>query len=87
MSKHNWRESYQTAVLESDWTKMHALIQMAECEIRERRNVLSEDHGGTPEERQALTDATNGLRCLLDDADRWRSQQSHLLGKGSLIRP
>jgi hypothetical protein len=75
-----WFDSYLAAVVETDWTKMHALIQAAEREIQERMRVLSLDHGGAPEERQVLARAANGLKALLNDADKWRSQQSPSAG-------
>ena|ERR1700687_4169630 len=52
-SKYNWHEIYKTALLETDWTKMQERIQAAESATDERQRVLSADHGGTPEERQA----------------------------------
>jgi hypothetical protein len=56
------------ALLETDWTKMSERLQAAEAELRERQGVLSEDHGGTAEERQAIVDAINGMRVLRREA-------------------
>jgi len=58
---YGWHESYKAALLETDWTKMQERVQAAEYEIHERRRVLSEDPGGTPEERHVLADAMNIL--------------------------
>jgi hypothetical protein len=72
---YSWHESYRAALLETDWTKMRARIQAAEAKIRDRQRVLSEDHGGTPDERQALADAINGLNALLREASEWTNPQ------------
>ena len=61
---HSWHESYMAAVIETDGTKMQARVQAAESAINERQRILSEDHGGTPEERQAIADAMNCLKVL-----------------------
>jgi hypothetical protein len=46
------------------WTKMQERIHTAESEIHQRRLVLSQDHGGTDEERTALVNDMSGLRVL-----------------------
>ena len=63
-TSYSWEESYQAALLETDWTKMQERVQTAESEIHQRRLVLSQDHGGTDEERAALVNAMGGLRVL-----------------------
>ena len=63
-TSYSWQESYQAALLETDWTKMQERVQTAESEIHQRRLVLSQDHGGTDEERAALVNAMGGLRVL-----------------------
>jgi hypothetical protein len=77
-----WRKSYLAALLETDWTKMPNRLQEAEAELRERERVLSEDHGGTAQERQAIADAINGLKMLQRDVVEWQKRQS----PGSLKR-
>ena len=62
MNQYDWFESYQAAVLETEWTKMEERVQTAESAIHKRRLVLSQDHGGTEQERRALIDAVNALR-------------------------
>jgi hypothetical protein len=79
---HRWYESFHAAVLETDWTNMLERVQAAEFEIQERQRVLSEDHGGTPEERQALANALKGLKVLRRDAASWLDMQ-----KSSKARP
>jgi hypothetical protein len=71
----SWREYYQAAVLESDWTKIEGQIQTAEAEIHKRRLVLSQDSKGTQEERDALVDALNGLKTLRMDVTAWLERQ------------
>jgi hypothetical protein len=72
----SWHDSYKAAVLETDWTKMTERIQAAESDMSERQRVLSEDHGGTPEERHALADAMNTLKVLRKEASR-HEQENH----------
>lgn len=79
-----WRESYMAALLETDWTRMHERLQAAEEEIRERQRVLSEDHGGTAEERQAIVDAINGLKMVENDVADWQKRQPP---SGSKMQP
>lgn len=73
---YSWYESYKAAVLETDWTKMQERLQSVEVAIKQRQHVLSMDHGGTPEERQAIADALNGMRSLQAETADWRHQQS-----------
>jgi hypothetical protein len=75
-SDYNWQGSYHAAVLETDWTKMQERIQRAESEILARRLALSQDHGGTEEEREALVSATKGLRTLQNDLVVWLERQA-----------
>ena len=63
-TRYDWQDSYQAALLETDLTKMQERVQTAESEIHKRRLVLSQDHGGTDEERAALVIAMSGLRVL-----------------------
>jgi hypothetical protein len=62
---YSWQESYQAALLETDWTKLVEPVQKAESDIHKRRLELSQDHNGTQEEREAVVNALNGLRVLL----------------------
>jgi hypothetical protein len=70
-STYCWYEPYKTALLETDATKIRERIQTAEAKIQDRQRVLAEDHGGTPEERQAIADAMNGLKALLKESAEW----------------
>jgi hypothetical protein len=71
-----WYESYKAVALETDWTRMHERIQSAESKINDRKRVLSLDHGGTPEERQAIANALNAMGTLRREVADWLSRQS-----------
>ena len=71
----SWLESYMAALLETDWKKMRERVHASEAEIRERQRVLSEDHGGSAEERQAIVDAISGMNVLRSVATNWKNQQ------------
>ncbi len=60
-TSYSWHDSYQAALLETDWTKMVELVQKAESDIHKRRLELSQEHNGTQEEREAVINALNGL--------------------------
>jgi hypothetical protein len=66
-----WYEAYKAALLETDWSKMPERIQMAETALSQRKREFEMDHGGTPEENQAIADALRGLAILRNDAVRW----------------
>jgi len=59
-----WEESYEAAILETDDKKLPKRIQAAKSAIDDRLHDLQTDHGGTPEERQAISDALAGLNVL-----------------------
>jgi hypothetical protein len=71
-----WYEAYKAVVLETDWTKMHDRIQSAECKIHDRQRFLSEDHGGTPQERQEIANALSSMRSLRTEVADWQSRQA-----------
>jgi hypothetical protein len=75
-TSYSWQESYQAALLETDWTMMPARIQTAESEIHQRRLVLSQDHSGTDEERAALVNAMSSLRVLRMNVSSWLERQN-----------
>jgi len=59
-----WQGSYQAAILETNDNKLPNRLQAAKGAIDNRLHDLQRDHGGTPEERQAITDALGGLNVL-----------------------
>jgi hypothetical protein len=70
-----WYDSYKAVIVETDWTKMQDRIQSAKSKINDRKRVLSEDHGGTPEERQAIANALNAMGTLRTEVADWQSRQ------------
>jgi hypothetical protein len=76
VTKNGWHQSYQEALLETDWTKMEERLRTAESDIHQRRLVLSQDHGGTEEERAALVNAMSGLRVLRMNVASWLERQN-----------
>ena len=59
-----WQESYQAAILETDDKKLPYRLQAAKAAIDDRLHELQLDHGGTLEERQAISDALGELNVL-----------------------
>jgi hypothetical protein len=70
-TKYGWQELYATAILETDWSKIEEKIQVAENGIRARLHEFSLNHGGTPEENQAIQDALHGLETLRNEVALW----------------
>jgi hypothetical protein len=59
-----WQQSYQAAILETDDKRLPNRLHAAKDAIDNRLHELQADHGGTPEERQAITNALGGLNVL-----------------------
>jgi len=74
-TKYCWQQLYATALLETDWLKIEEEIQLAENGIRVRLHEFSMNHGGTPEENQAIEDALNGLKVLRKDVTAWHTSK------------
>ncbi len=70
-----WDESYKAAILETDDEKLPNRLHAAKGAIDARLQEMQTDHGGTPEERQAITDALAGLNVLRRELER-RSQET-----------
>lgn len=60
----DWLPQYKAALLELDHSRLRERIAVARKAITVRMLILAQDHGGTPEERQAMTDALSGLAML-----------------------
>jgi hypothetical protein len=71
----DWQRLYQAAILETDWSKIQDRIQAADLAIEARLCVFAQDHGGTPEENQAIRDAVNGLTVLRREIAVWLSKR------------
>jgi len=63
-----------------DWSKMEERINAAETALHARKHEFSMDHGGTPEENQAIEDVLHGLNILRKEAAAW--QQSNCAPTG-----
>ena len=74
-TKYGWQELYAAALLETDWSKIEGKIQAAENGIRTRLDEFSMNHGGTPEENQAIQDALNGLDILRKEVAAWQGSK------------
>lgn len=75
-TKYPWQEIYATALLETDWLKIGGRIQEAENAIRVRLDEFSMNHGGTPEENQAIEDSLHGLDILRKEVAAWQARAS-----------
>jgi len=69
-----WEEVYKAALVETDEGKLPNRIQAAKVAIDNGLYELQMDHGGTPEERQALSDALVGLMILRRELERRSSE-------------
>ena len=63
-------------LLETDWSKIEEKIEVADNAIKVRLHEFSMNHGGTPEENQAIEDALNGLNLLRKDVAAWHKRVS-----------
>jgi hypothetical protein len=61
---YSWQVPYEAAMLEIDDAKLTIRLQQAKFAIDTRLHELRTDHGGTAEERQAISDALAGLNML-----------------------
>lgn len=59
-----WQESYQAAIIETDDGQLPNRLKAAKAAIDNQLHELQLDHGGTPEERLAISDALAGLNVL-----------------------
>ncbi len=73
---YGWLEIYKAALLETDWSKMEERIRAAESALHERKREFSLNHGGTPEENQAIEDALRSLNVLRKDVALWSGHSS-----------
>jgi hypothetical protein len=74
-TKYGWQKLYATALLETDWSKIGEKIQVAENGIRARLHEFSMNHGGTPEENQAIEDSLNGLDTPRKEVATWQESK------------
>ena len=67
-----WQKAYMDAVLETDDSKLPQCVMAAGNAIQSHAMELAQDNQGTPEERQAVADAFNGLSILRKERLRLR---------------
>ena len=63
-TKYVWEEPYKAAVLESNRGMLQERLHAAKAAIDARLHELQLDHGGTPEERRAISDALAILHVI-----------------------
>jgi len=60
----DWKQLYQSAMLEFDRTKLKDRVEVAQHAIEDRLRDLEQDRAGSSQECQQLRDALSGLRVL-----------------------
>ncbi len=68
--KYAWQELYSIAIVETDSEILPIRVQRAKSAIYSRLHELQLDHGGTIDERQAISDALQGLNVLRQEIQR-----------------
>ena len=63
-TKYVWEEPYKAAVLEANRGMLQERLLAAKAAIDARLHELQLDHGGTPEERRAISDALAILNVI-----------------------
>jgi hypothetical protein len=76
MTEYKWHEVYKAALLETDWSKIEERITAAEAALHARKHEFDLNHGGTPEENQAIADALKGLNILRQEVTMWQKRAS-----------
>jgi len=74
-AEYGWQPLYLAAVLETDWSKIEQKIREAENGMRARLYEFSLDHGGTPEENQAIAKALDRLSILQKEVSAWQESK------------
>jgi hypothetical protein len=70
-----WEKLYQAAI-ETDWSKIEERIQAVDSAISARLHEFSLNHGGTPEENQAIRYALSALTVLRREVAEWKSSRA-----------
>jgi hypothetical protein len=65
-----WEQVYKAAMLETDQGKLPSLVHAAKAAIDTRLHDLQTEHGGTAEERHAISDALAGLNILRRELEK-----------------
>lgn len=67
---YGWQRFYQQAIVETDPKRLPRLIQSAQAAIDARLEQLRAQQDGSSGEREAISNALNGLRVLRDEVVR-----------------
>jgi hypothetical protein len=59
-----WQELYRAALIETDDKNLSSRLQASMAAIDARLQEMQQQHGGTPEERQAISDTLAGLNVM-----------------------
>jgi CheY-like chemotaxis protein len=78
-TRYVWEGLYEAAILETDDAKLPQHIRAAKAAIDMRLQEMQRDHGGAPEERQAIADALSGLNVLRTRGWKTRQQVPKLI--------
>ena len=65
-----WEELYKATILETDDTKLPNSVQAAKAAIDAQLHEWQVDQGGTPEERQGISDAISSPSVIRREFDR-----------------
>jgi hypothetical protein len=68
-----WKNLYQAAILETDWSKLQERIEAAESAMHARLNELSLDPSSSLEESRAIADALNRVDILRGKIGAWQT--------------
>jgi hypothetical protein len=63
-TEYSWTERYRDALVETDDNRVPNRLQAAKVAIGDRLNEMQSDHGGSREERRAISDALAELNLL-----------------------
>jgi PAS domain-containing protein len=66
----DWKQLYQSAMLEFDRSKLRDRVETAQHAVEHRMRELGEESTAMPEEYQQLRDALSGLRVLARDVSQ-----------------
>jgi hypothetical protein len=65
-----WEGPYQAAMVEIDHGKLQECLRAAKAAIDNRLHELQLDHGGTREERHAISDALANLNVIRRELEK-----------------
>ena len=74
-TEYEWFNLYKAAILETDWSKIEQKIREAGNGMRARLHEFSMNHGGTPDENQAIAKALDSLSILQKEVSVWQESK------------